>query len=275
VPSSRTDLIRRQRRWADAHGIAYDARGFVRNLHENLREPLPEALRAELVRGSELEATASRPPRLHSLSSSAALVLNVFSYWRDRDALPLLCALGLSHEAQDLSLRFEEPLPTGHAGNPPTADVALYWPSGRLVSIESKFAEWLVRRPHHKRVFKDKYFPSSGKVWTEAGLPRCQALAEELQSGAEKFRFLHAAQLLKHALGLAKSGAREVQLVYLYFEQPGREAPTHRAELERLIARLTPEVDLRVSTYQQLWAAWRETPSIASSYRQYLSQRYG
>lgn len=162
----------------------------------------------------------------------------------------------------------------GLAGDPPTADVALYWPSGRLASIESKFAEWLVRRPRHKRVFKDKYFPSGRQVWTDAGLPRCQALAEELQSGTVKFRFLHAAQLLKHALGLANSGAREYGLVYLYLEQPGREAPTHRAELENVVARLTPELDVRVSTYQQLWAVWRETASVAPGYRRYLAERY-
>ena len=275
MASTKTDLVRRQRRWADAHGVGYDARGFVRDLNDNLRQPLPGPLLAELARGSELDATASRPPRLHSLLSSAALVVNVFGYWRDRDATPLVRALGLGEDARDLLLRFEEPLPTGLAGDPPTADVTLHWPSGRLVSIESKFAEWLLRRPHHKRVFKDKYFPADGHVWAEAGLPRCQALADELQSGAERFRFLHAAQLLKHALGLAKSGAREWGLVYLYFEQPGREAPTHRAELERVVARLTAEVDLRVSTYQQLWAALAQTSNVAADYRHYLSQRYG
>jgi hypothetical protein len=159
-------------------------------------------------------------------------------------------------------------------GDPPTVDVALYRPDGRCVAVESKFAEWLTPRPRRLRAFKDKYFAQGAQLWTAAELPRCQALAEELQNGRERLRFLNAAQLLKHALGLANNGLRTSALVYLYYDRPGREATTHRAELDRVAGRLAPELELHVVTYQALFAVLREAPGLERGYVDYLAQRY-
>lgn len=273
--SSKNDLLRKQRRWADERGVRYDARAFVRELADNLRAPLAPAVRAELERGSELAARGTMPARIHALTSSAALVINVFGYWRERALAPLVAALGFEG-GESARLTFEEPLPTELPGEPPFADVALRWPNGDVVPIESKFTEWLVRRPHNKRVFKEKYFPAGAGagVWSEAALPRCQALAEELQDGRERLKYLNAAQLLKHVLGLKKLGRHRTAVVYLYYEWPGREADAHRIELERVRQRLRPEVDLRVLTYQQLFAALRAVPGIDRGYLDYLAERY-
>ena len=74
-----------------------------------------------------------------SLTSSAALVLNVFGHWRVSGNSPLVAALGFDAGAAEL--RFEESLPTGLEGDPPTADV-----SGRcvmfLASVEGRRAEF-------------------------------------------------------------------------------------------------------------------------------------
>jgi hypothetical protein len=275
VATGKTASLRAQRRWADARGIRYDAHGCVRTLTDNLRSPLDAATLEELQRGSELTPYAARPARLYSLGSSAALVLNVFAHWRDRDLAPLSRALGVASRGA-ARLKFEEPLPTGLPGDAPTTDVALELADGRYVAIESKYAEWLVRRPRSQRAFKDKYFleASDGGVWNAAGLPRCQALAEDLQADAERCNFLHAPQLLKHALGLAKSGRRNSVLVYLYYDWPVREAATHRSEVDRVVARLAPELDLRVLTYQTLFGSLRAAPGVDSHYLGYLAERY-
>jgi hypothetical protein len=270
--AGRKDLDRRQRRWADATGIDYDARGYVRELAANLRIPLDAVARAEIERGSELAPTRTRPGRLWSLTSSAALVLNVFDYWRGHDTAPLAAALGLP--AGSPQLRFEEPLPTGLEGDPPTADVALRWPSGRIAAIESKFCEWLVRRPRNKAVFKRKYFPPAAEVWSAAGLPRCQELAADIDSGRERFRWLHAAQLLKHALGLERLAAPATTLMYLYYDWPSREATEHAAELARFARRVAADFDFRVCTYQALHAALVAEGTLDARYHAYLTQRY-
>jgi hypothetical protein len=270
VAAGKNACLRAQRRWADARGVRYDAHGCVRHLADNLCAPLARATLEELERGSELTPYPARPARLYSLGSSAALVLNVFAYWRDRDSAPLLRALGIESRAA-ARLTFEEPLPTGLPGDPPTTDVGLELDDGSFVAIEAKFAEWLVRRPRNKRVFKDKYFPRGpgGGVWSGVGLPRCQALAEDLQAGRERLTYLHAAQLLKHALGLVQSGRRNSALIYLYYDWP-----VHRAELERVVARLVPEVNLRGLTYQRLFGSLRAAPGVDAQYLDYLAQRY-
>jgi len=273
VVTAKTHLLRVQRRWADAHGVRYDARGCVRALGDNLRAPLDDAALAELQRGSELEAGVTRPARALSLCSSAALVINVFAYWRGRDQTPLLAALGVGGPG-GTRLELEAPLPTGVPGDPPTSDVALHRPDGRCVAVESKFAEWLTRRPRSQRVFKEKYFAGGARVWQAAGLPLCQALAEDLQAGRERLKHLNAPQLLKHALGLAVNGLRTSALVYLYYDRPGRESATHNAELERIVARLTPELELRVTTYQELFGALSATPGLDGEYVGYLERRY-
>jgi hypothetical protein len=273
VVTGKTALLRAQRRWADARGISYDAYGCVRELGDNFMMPLDDTLVAELDRGSELAPSATRPARAYSLCSSAALVINVFAPWRGRDHGALLEALGVGGPG-GTRLAFEEPLPTGLPGDPPTVDVALYGADGRCVAVESKFAEWLTPRPRSKRTFKDKYFPPGKGVWAAAALPRCQALAEELQDGRTRLKYLHAAQLLKHALGLAANGLRASPLVYLYYDRGGKESRAHAAEIERIVARLVPEIDLRACTYQTLFQLLREAAGVERGYLEYLAQRY-
>jgi hypothetical protein len=273
VVAGKTDLKRAQRRWADAHGVRYDVHGCVRELADNLRTPLDDALLAEIRRGSELTPGTARPARLYSLCSSAALVVNVFGWWRGRDQTPLLAALGLDGPG-GTRLELEAPLPTGVPGDPPTADVLLYRTDGRCVAIESKLTEWLVPRPSRQRAFKEKYFAQGQRVWEAAGLPRCQALAEDLQAGRERMKYLNAPQLLKHALGLAHNGLATSALVYLYYDRPARESALHRAELDRILERLRGEIALHASTYQALFGALAALPGLERDYVDYLARRY-
>ncbi len=248
-----------------------DARGYVRELDDNLYEPLSALSLTDLRRGSELDPGRTQPGRMWSLCSSAVLVANVFGYWRDRDSSVLTRALGFGEGNADIGL--EAPLPTGLEGDPPLADVLLSWPSGSVAAIESKFTEWLVRRPRHKAKFKPKYFPSSGEVWADAGLLCCQRLAFDIQSGHERFNYLNAPQLLKHALGLALGGG-VTSLVYLYYDWNGREANVHRSEIDRFAARVGVEIDLRVNTYQALYEALRLAGDASPGYCSYLAKRY-
>jgi hypothetical protein len=273
VVTGKSALLRAQRRWADTHGVRYDAHGCVRDLGDNLHAPLDAAAYAEFRRGSELTPAVARPARLYSLCSSAALVVNVFGRWRGRDQTALVQALGVGGPG-GTRLAFEEPVPTGLPGDPPTVDVALYRPDGRCIAVESKFAEWLVPRSRGKRAFKDKYFAPGVRPWAALGLPCCQALAEELQDGRERVKHLNAPQILKQALGLASSGLRTSALVYLYYDRPGKEAAVHRAEVDRVLARLVPEIDLLACTYQALFGVLRALPGLEHDYVDYLAQRY-
>lgn len=271
-PSAKKDLERAQRQWATAAGVAFDMRGYVREDAANLWRPLSTGAVAGFARGSERNPRATAPPRMCALHSSAALVANVFDHWSGRDAAPLVRALGLA--ATQATITFEEPLPTGLEGEAPTADVFLDLANGHAVAIESKFSEWLVRRPRNKVVFKAKYFPRGRGLWESRGLPRCQALAAEIQAGAQRFRFLNAAQLLKHALGLASTRPGAFELRYLYYEWPTREAAEHRAEVARFAAAADAELPFAAITYQELFARLEVDGAVEGGYLDYLRARY-
>jgi hypothetical protein len=73
---------------------------------------------------------------------------------------------------------------------------------------------------------------------------------------------------------LAKSGKRNSTLVYLYYDWQVREAATHRSEIERVVARLAPELELRVLTYHALFGSLRAAAGVDALYLEYLAQRY-
>ncbi|MEP7247187.1 MAG: hypothetical protein ABI885_26365, partial [Gammaproteobacteria bacterium] len=145
-----------------------------------------------------------RRAKMSALHSSAALAVNVFDYWSERSPGLLVTALGLNGPAAPIE--FEAQFPTALDGIPPNLDVAIRFHSGAVIGIESKFTEWLAPKSPNKEHFRDKYFDvgeAAGGLWTSAGLPKCQKLAEAVHAKATRFRYLDAAQLLKHALGLA------------------------------------------------------------------------
>ena len=272
--SAKNEVIRQQRRWAESVGVRIDARGYVLQLADNFRVPPSGATLAVFDRpsGSELRPGRTRPPRLWALHSSAALVVNVFDHWRRTEPRPLLAALGI--DGTCAALAFEEAFPTAIAGDPPYIDVVLKLSSGRVVAIESKFTEAQTPRPRNRAAFKAKYFPLGRSIWAEIGLSSCQALADDIQQGRARFKFLHAAQLLKQALALRLARGADFLLYYLYYDSPGRESTAHRADIERFRERIGSELSFMALAYQDLYRALRTGESVDTGYLEYLRSRY-
>lgn len=274
VMTSKREVLRQQRRWAKSRGLAPDARGYLPTVEANLFRPMSASARADFERGdgTELEETATRPAKMRALHSSAALVVNVFDHFARANPAPLLRALGISSELA-APLSFEARFPTGLRGNPPNLDVALELASGKVVGIESKFTEWLTPKANSKAAFKSKYF-EGGESWRDKGLPECQALAVDLQIRRERFRFLDAPQLLKHALGLATQRTGNFTLHYLYFDVPGRSSAVHREEVRRFDEGVGREIAFEALAYQDLFRALRVREDVDGQYIGYLRDRY-
>ena len=276
--ASRNLLLRRQRSWARRAGKSIDAAGYLPTVNDNLRQPLSAIALADFrARGSaefhdaDPNSAGRHRARMRAVHSSTALAVNVFDFWNSVDLAPLAEALGLW--APIRSIGFEPHLPFGLAGNPANPDILLELESGGLVAIECKFSEWLVPRRERAGPFNDRYFPPGRAVWREAGLPACQELADDLQSGREYFRYLDVRQLLKHALGLQAERAERFSLFYLYFDWPGSLGELHRAEIARLAGRIGTELGFRALTYQNLVSNLDVAPAL--DYREYLERRYG
>ncbi len=258
-----------QRRWADANIVVKDRDSVVR-LENNLYQPLTPQTRAQYERGDggELGRDGKRG-KMFALRSSSALVCNVFDYWQGRALAPVLEALQIAEEANEIA--FEQKFKTGLGGNPPNLDVVFRRKNanGHVTAIESKFAEPYDDREH--KGFVSSYFETSG-LWDD--LPLCCGLAELIKEG-KQFTCLDAAQLLKHILALRRTHKEQgFTLLYLWYDiRDSDAADVHRKEIENFHQLVCREVSFRSMTYQELFAAL--LPHIkGADYAEYLGSRY-
>jgi hypothetical protein len=136
------------------------------------------------------------------------------------------------------SLRFEPLLPIADGldrsvfpYDPNPDAVFLYAPGqkAKAAAVESKFGEPYDGRGH--KGIKRAYLVQPN-VWD--GLPHCRDLAARLCPDDAEFKHLHAAQLLKHLLGLKHAyGLGGFVLAYLWYDAPGGEGWRHRQEVEQ------------------------------------------
>lgn len=272
--SSKSQLLYRQRQWAESIGLAPDSHGYLETVEANLFEPLNALTKEAFGNGSglELQDTPSRPAKMKALHSSSALAVNFFDRWVEKDASILATALGLG--AKITAIKFEEQFPTGLTGNPPNLDVALELANGHVVGIESKFSEWLTPKSKSVAPFKPKYFPDGQGLWKERSLPRAQQLAECISNGEESFRYLDAPQLLKHALGLATQLGDRFSLFYVYLDWPGAESEAHGEEIHRFGTLVDACLRFKAMSYQDLFSSLNNMNSPDESYMSYMRARY-
>jgi hypothetical protein len=272
--SSKTDLLKRQLQWAEKSGLGADTRCYLGSVEENLFQSLNESTRKafENGSGSELLDTKTRPAKMKALHSSSALAVNFFDHWVGADTKNLSFALGL--EISIKAIKFEEQFPTGLTGNPPNLDVVLELQDGNGIGIESKFSEWLTPKTKSHLPFKSKYFPEGGKLWADLGLSKAQQLAEAMYAGDETFRYLDAAQLLKHALGMATRLGDGFSLYYVYYDWPGKESDQHGQEIAHFSDLVDECLGFRAMTYQNLFSAILHVGGVNDRYLSYLRDRY-
>jgi hypothetical protein len=273
IVGPREAIKARQREWAQRYGRTLDI-GYCTCADDNIFSKLSEAARREFAEGGGGElGVGTTPGKIQALHSSSALACNWFDYWRERDFGVLSEAFGVP--SPFVSLRLEAKLPTGMRGADANLDVLLTTADGSLFGIESKFTEPYAPS-RLKAHLKPQYFAQSRSMWTDAGLPACQAIAESLRTGTHVFTVLDVAQLLKHMLALARTGNRWT-LCCLWYDAPGPIAEQHRAELQWLADALGSDAQhFTTLTYQELFA--RMEPLLAgtehAAYIAYLRERY-
>ena len=223
-----------------------------------------EALRAALddidggdggERKWKIRADGSRQrPKLHSAYSSCGLALNFVRPWR-LDPSSLVVA---NHAGFD-ALTFEQQLRVFRGGRAPNVDVFLTT-AGRALAIESKLTEHLNRKAPAK--FSDAYErlkQSADATWW--------SMFQHLKQAPATFKFLDAAQLVKHYFGLKtsckKQGITDATLLYLYWEpgDPDRhpEFADHAREVEEFKRAVSdPVVTFQAFGLPELWASWFE-----------------
>ena len=279
-------LTERQYSWARRHGISIDEAGYVEELNDNLFLPPTDEVLRELPRDREGNPHES----VYAAHSSAALVANVFAYWRFYDNLrPVMSALCpdlVGHVAEGLTFEAQCPIgwPTPQPDRkPPHLDVVITYrdktePSVlKAIGVESKFGELYGQ---DQGPFADCYVaPGNICIWD--GCEPLRELAVRINGGEKRiYQRLKVAQLIKHALGLRAQfyGATNFDLIYLWYPTPGAEAVEHEDEIRRFqqaTDACQPRIRFRAITYPDLIHLLCQTHGDThGAYVDYLTERY-
>lgn len=204
--------------------------------------------------------------------SSSALAVNTFALFRKkREPLPLLGAKCLRIDG------FEKKCPHGLPSNKsPNLDMVATAP-GKVIGIESKFLEFLRPKPAE---FSPMYREKMDERRKAGGWYRHML---KLMAASHTYCCLDAAQLIKHAYGLANCYPHDaVTLLYLFWEPSDADMHPifveHRAEAETFKREVRDDqVSFEFMSYPELWARWDALPGAPSwlpSHVKNLRQRY-
>jgi hypothetical protein len=272
-PSSGSGLDARARRaLAEAYRalhpeVPLDPQGCVPRLEDNLLPGVPvEIVRAALAAGAGQELDR----KIRAVHSSAALVANCFGPWlREPGRFELAGRRGFA----TLELEFPCRIFDSSRATPAHLDLLARGPGG-VVAVESKLTEHLKPPAPVFRPAYDRFLPAADP-WS-AWIPI-------LRAEPGRFRWLDAAQLVKHAVGLRRAFPGEpVTLVYLYWEPRDAHAhpqlAEHREEVEALRRSVAGDAAVRLEglRYGALWAAWAdvEQPGWLAPHVARLRERY-
>lgn len=260
-------IISKQVQWAKNRGISLTGskrergrKSYTLTLDENLFESLTPEAQEQIGAGNgqELAGTANSPAKMQALHSSSALGVNIFQYWQKRgllDEIASACGFCQKDSQVSESLVFEDKYPIRtQFKTPPNIDVVFHnndTTPYQLFAVECKFSESYGGRPHGGM---DPVYLQEEVLWKE--LPALEELAREICPEDGRYVFLHAAQLIKHILGLrekVKGTKKKFRLLYLWYDVLGKEGCGHRAEVEdfKLIAR-ADGIQFHAMTYQEL-----------------------
>jgi hypothetical protein len=254
-------------------GRTVDAAGYVRSPDEALVDGLSPDARSAIVTdltgkgGSELLPRGGSPPKFHAAHSSACLAANTFGPFLGPGAK---VSIGNTEIEGFASLEHE--CPSGLRGTPPTLDL-LVENDDEVVAVESKCTEMLHR---HVARFSDAYGAEAEKMG-----PGWRSEYEVLRDDPERYRFLDAAQLIKHQLGLLHTfPGRRLTLIYLYWTPANADelAPCRQHEEEARAFAQRVDGDDRVRflpmTYRTLWEQWVSRGGALADHANELMGRY-
>jgi hypothetical protein len=285
-----------QIRWAETNRISVGAPpenprsrviGYVSSLERNLFEPLLDRVKDQFITapGGELNPPNGQSGNMYAVYSSSALCVNLFHPWSRllEEAPPnskppidqLLAACGLPASPAK-SIDFEAKNTVNELfTEAPHLDVQISFAEGswKCAGIEAKFCE-----PYGAQKFgglKSVYLRETA-LWQD--WPNVLAFAQELSPNDLTHSHLHAAQLLKHILGLRKQNCTNFILVYLWFDVPGNEAAmAHSREIARFGEVLKSDgVNFVARTYQEVFKGLGgRSDEPRSRHLTYLLKRYG
>jgi hypothetical protein len=281
-------ILAKQVQWALNHGIpligSKGHRGrpaYTQRLDQNLFQSLePEVL--ENFRkgdGKEVLGSPDNPAKMQAVHSSSALGVNVFQYWQKINQVPVIaaaCRLCAKGNKISEKIVFEDKYAIdSEFPIAPNIDVVFYNSDSSTIkrfAVECKFSEAYAQQGHTG--LKPKYM-NLNELWQD--IPALYHLAESLCPHDNHFKYLHAAQLIKHILGLKKAfGKKRFRLLYLWYDVLGEGGVIHKREVEEFLEIAHSDgIKFHTLSYQELIIKLsNEYRYNHGEYVRYLSERY-
>jgi len=255
---------------------------YTKELEFNLFQPLLEDVQDNfsLADGNEIIEDEGHAAKMSALHSSSALCVNVFQYWLRTNRLNEIAYMcGLCDESNEYieSMQFEKRLSIQKRfPRCPNIDVVIENNTDAKIkayAIESKFSEPYSNRGHGG--LNPKYLQDE-EVWSD--IPKILELSKDISPDDKQFKYLHAAQLIKHILALKKNygGKTNFRLLYIWYDTIGDESFRHGDEIARFFEITKQDNILFHSlTYQELIVRmanrFRESDK---EYIEYITGRY-
>lgn len=282
-------ILSKQIQWAHNSNIeligSKKTRGrpaYTQSLIKNLFEPLNPEVKKQIDKGDggELKGKSGNPAKMQAVHSSSALGVNIFQYWMNINQIPEIaaaCGLCSKNNKSATNIEFERKFQISENFTvSPNIDVTIENSEKskyKFFAIECKFSEAYTSRGHSG--IDPKYLEIKD-IWK--GIPRLHNLAKKISPADKSFQYLHAAQLIKHILGLRIKcgGKNSFRLLYLWYDCIGHEGSKHRTEIEDFtkIAQ-SDKIKFHAMSYQELIIKLsKEYRDTHKKYIKYITSRY-
>ncbi len=281
-------ILSKQINWARNRGLSLvgskGARGrptYTKALTDNLFAPLLPSVEQQIRDGDggELHSQPGNPSKMHAVHSSSVLGVNVFQHWLaigDVPAVAAACGLCTRSNRHAKNILFEFKCQISERFQfSPNIDIVIENDETtrfKVFAIESKFSEAYSARAHSGL---DPKYLKLNSVWND--IPHIHTLARTISPADATFTHLHAAQLVKHVLGLkTKYGKGGFRLLYLWYDALGHAGAIHRDEVEQFMRVAKKDgVYFHSMTYQELIVRLaKEHSSQHEDYISYVTSRY-
>lgn len=277
-------ILLRQIQWAHNNGIelvgSKGKRGrpaYTENLDDNLFSFLTSETQKAFQNGDGGELLGN-PAKMQAVHSSSALIVNVFQYWDSiNEVYRIAHACGFCRRttktSKSISFEVKYPIDERFQYSPNIDVIVKNAPKSKykVYAIESKFSE--AYGSHGHSGLKEKYLDLD--IWEE--IPHTLQLAISISPNDNQFLYLHAAQLIKHILGLNRAfGKESFRLLYLWYDALGSEGAKHREEIYKFLETAkSDEIAIHELSYQELITRLaNEYRASHKEYIEYITRRY-
>lgn len=269
----------KQKQWAAANNVATSSNhnGYTATIDDNLFRAMSHQTYKEIECGDGKElGNGIQPGNIQALHSSSALVVNVFDYWRNLNDKSILAKALHLPSTEIGGLFFEKKYPIlPEPIIPPNIDVVFEYRNDHCCATESKFSEPYFRVGEKDNGLNKRYLTEFSD-WPQ--IPSIHRLAQKISPQNNDFKYLDAAQLIKHILGLLKhysNNKEKFRLVYLYYADQDEECG-HNREVETFKQEVKKDkIRFQIATWQKVLSYLRKNLGDAhADYTRYLSWRY-